>query len=68
MSVNIVITPTNNQQLLDCSLRYKIPEPIRKDTEELHERAVDAVFPAARLAPCDSSDDDDVEEIFSNLF
>jgi len=62
VSVNIVITPSDNQQLLDWSSRYEIPVPIREDTVELRERAVVPVVPAARLVPYDSSDDDDVEE------
>lgn len=62
VSVNIVITSSDNQQLLDWSSRYKIPVPIRENTFELHERALVPVVPAARLVPYDSSDDDDVEE------
>jgi len=61
VSFQVVITPSDHQQLVDWSSRYDIPVPLREDTVELLQRVVTLVVQVAALVPYDSSDDDDVE-------
>ncbi|EFX78059.1 hypothetical protein DAPPUDRAFT_105562 [Daphnia pulex] len=58
VSFNIVITPSDHDQLAEWRSRYDIPVPIREDTVELRQRAVIPVAQTVPLVPYDSSDDD----------
>jgi hypothetical protein len=64
LSVNVIISPSDHQQLVDWSSRYDVPLPLREDTVELRPRDV-APHAVRPLVPYDSSDEDDeVDEPF----
>lgn len=48
VSFNIVITPSDHEQLAEWSSRYDIPVPIREDTVKLRQRVV---IPVAQTVP-----------------